>query len=291
VNDPDRTIYPAQTGGSAVKTALVAGALVALLAANVYLYMQVDHTRAELETVREAFEKDIANLRETSSVTSASNQRHIDTLKQDLEQARRQASAASASARTEAMQRAEQLAGKLAEAQAIERQRVATELNEVREAASGASARIDSVSGEVGSVKNEVAATKSELEKTISELKSVKGDLGVQSGLIATNAHELDALKRLGSRNYHEFKLGKTKQFQRVGDIGVILKRTDQKRNRYTIEIMADDRKTEKKDKTVNEPVQFYVAKAKQPYELVVNSVGKDLIAGYLAAPKEVTPR
>jgi len=33
----------------------------------------------------------------------------------------------------------------------------------------------------------------------------------VQSGLIATNAQELQALRRLGERNYFEFKLGKSK--------------------------------------------------------------------------------
>ena len=68
-------------------------------------------------------------------------------------------------------------------------------------------------------------------------------------------------------------------------------KRTDTKRNRYTIELLADDKRTEKKDKSINEPVQFYTLKAKQPYELVVNNVGKDLIVGYLATPKEQIAR
>jgi hypothetical protein len=134
-------------------------------------------------------------------------------------------------------------------------------------------------------------ATDSELKKTISNLNSVKGDMGVQSGLIATNANELAALKRLGERNYFEFKLGKSKQRQRVGDITLLLKKTDPKRNKYTVEVMADDKLTEKKDRNVNEPVQFYTAKARQPYELVVNSVAKDQIAGYLATPKEQVAR
>ncbi|HWQ53630.1 MAG TPA: hypothetical protein VN442_08090 [Bryobacteraceae bacterium] len=289
--DPDRESFAAESGGSAVKTALVAGAIAALIASNVYLYVQVDRTRTDLAKVRELVQTEITNIRETSSVTSASNRRHIQDLKEQLEAAQKEASVASSKAKTEAMARAEQLTAKLAEAQAAERRRVASELNQVREVATSTNAKIDSVSGEVGTVKTEVASTKSELEKTIADLKSVRGDLGVQSGLIATNSHELDALKRLGSRNYFEFKLGKSKQFQRVGDIGVILKKADAKRNRYTIEVMADDRKTEKKDKNINEPVQFYVSKSKQPYELVVNTVGKDLIVGYLATPKEQNPR
>ena len=86
--------------------------------------------------------------------------------------------------------------------------------------------------------------------------------MGVQSGLIATNGSELAALKLRGERNYFEFKLGKTKQPQRVGDITLLLKKTDPKKNKYTVEVMADDKLTEKKDRNINEPVQFYTAKA-----------------------------
>ncbi len=291
MSDYDSTSYNGDGRASAIKTALVAGAILALIASNVYLYVQVAGMRSEIAKAREGFQAEVANLRTASSETTAANRRHIDNLKQQLEEARQQANASTSRARAEAMARAEQLAGKLAEAQAVERQRLASELSAVREATSSANARIESVSGEVGTVKTEVASTKSELEKTISELKSVRGDLGIQSGLIATNAKELDALKRLGSRNYFEFKLGKTKQFQRIGDIGVKLKKADRKRNRFTIEVMADDKKTEKKDKSINEPVQFYVAGTRQPYELVVNTVNKDQIVGYLATPKEVQSR
>lgn len=289
MTDPG-SLYPS-SGGSGVKTALVAGAIIALIASNVYLYVQVDRTRTEIGKMREGLLTELTNLRETSSVSSASTRRHIETLKEELEQARKQASVASTQAKAEAVARAEALAKRLAEAQAVERQRVASELGEVRQATSTANAKIAEVGGEVGTVRTEVASTKSELEKTIADLKSVKGDLGQQSGLIATNARELDALKRLGQRNYFEFKLGKTKQPQRVGDISVVLKKTDTKRNRYTLEVYADDKKTEKKDKTINEPVQFYTSKARQPYELVVNQVAKDLIVGYLSTPKEQIAR
>ena len=144
---------------------------------------------------------------------------------------------------------------------------------------------------EVAGVDKKVESNKSELDKTISDLKTTRGDLGIQSGLIATNSKELSALKALGERNYFEFNLGKTKAPQRVGDIMIQLKKTDQKKNKYTIEVTADDKRTEKKDKTVNEPVQFLVAGARQPYEIVVNTVGKDTIVGYLATPKVREPR
>jgi hypothetical protein len=109
--------------------------------------------------------------------------------------------------------------------------------------------------------------------------------------LIATNGKELDALKQLGERNYAEFTIQKSKQPQRVGDIMVQLKKADPKRNRFTISVIADDKTVEKKDRTVNEPIQFYTSKAKQPEEIVVNSVSKNSIAGYLAMPKVQTGR
>ena len=118
------------------------------------------------------------------------------------------------------------------------------------------------------------------------ELKSVRGDLGLQSGLIATNAKELSALRATGDRNYFDFNLVKSKQMQKVGDITMRVTKVDTKKNKYTVELIADDKKVEKKDKNINEPLQFYVARARTPYEIVVNELHKNQIVGYLATPK-----
>jgi hypothetical protein len=197
----------------------------------------------------------------------------------------------SSQAKTEAQAHADQLARQIQAEEAKVQQQVSSEISEVKTAANTANAKIADVSTDVGGVKTQVSATQAELQKTISMLKSTQGDLGVQSGLIATNASELQALKRLGERNYFEFKIGKSKERQRVGDITILLKKTDPKKNKYTIEVMADDKLTEKRDKNVNEPVQFYTSKARQPYEMVVNQVQKDQIVGYLATPKEQSGR
>jgi vacuolar-type H+-ATPase subunit H len=272
---------------SGARTALAVGAIIALIAANIYLYVQVDHLRTDMATVRST----VMSLRDATQVNSASQSRHIDTLKQELDSARNQARSLSSQARAEATARAEELAKELQAEQA----KAAEEISGVKQASEAASAnltaKIGDVSSDVGTVKTQLGSTQVELQKTVAQLKSVQGDLGVQSGLIATNGQELAALRRLGERNYFEFKLGRTKQRQRVGDISLLLKRADPKRNQFTIEVMADDKLTEKRDKNVNEPVQFYTSKAKQPYELVVNQVQKDLIVGYLATPKEQTAR
>jgi hypothetical protein len=282
---------PPQPQRSGLLTALVAGALIALVGANIYLYVQIDHLRGDIAKVREGLMTEVSNLRDASSVTSQSQMRHIETLKDELAAANQTARSATNQAKAEALARAEQIKSQIESEQAKVQQQVSSEISEVKQSAVAANAKIADVSTEVGSVKSMAAATDSELKKTISNLNSVKGDMGVQSGLIATNANELQALKRLGERNYFEFKLGKSKTPQRVGDITLLLKKTDPKRNKYTVDVMADDKLTEKKDRNINEPVQFYTSKARQPYELVVNSVGKDLIAGYLATPKEQATR
>ena len=276
-------------------TALVAGALIALVAANIYLYVQIDHMRTDVSKVRETLMTELSNLRDASSVTTASQQRHLETLKEELEAARtaarNESRTMSSQGKQEAIARAEQLARQLEAEQAKVQQQVSSEISDVKQSASAANAKIADVSTDVGTVKSQVTATQSELQKTIADLKSVRGDMGVQSGLIATNSTELNALRRLGERNYIEIKLGKTKAPQRVGDISLMLRKTDPKKNKYTVDVLADDKTTEKKDKGINEPVQFYTSKAKQPYELVINQVQKDLIVGYLAAPKEQTAR
>ena len=129
------------------------------------------------------------------------------------------------------------------------------------------------------------------IEKTVANLKRVQGDVSSQGSLIATNGTEISALRALGERNIFEFKIAKSKEPQKVGDVAVLLKKADMKKNRYTIEVTVDDKRVEKKDKTINEPVQFLTSKARQPYEIVVNEVKKDMIAGYLATPKVQTTR
>jgi chromosome segregation ATPase len=286
VNNLEGAAPTGGSGGSRIILPLLFGAVIALVAATVVLFIQLDHVRTDLAKQREAMLSEIANLKEASSVSTATSRRHVDALREELEAARRQAAMAVGQAKTEAMAKAEQLARQLAEEQRRQHQQVASELSEVKQTTTATTAKLGEVSTEVSTVKGEVASTKSELEKTIADLKRMTGDLGVMSGLIATNSKELAALKALGERNYFEFDLKKTKAPQRIGDISVLLKRTDPKRNRYTVEVIADDKRVEKKDKNINEPVQFYVSKARQPYELVVNEVRKDQIIGYLSTPK-----
>jgi len=276
-------------GGGGIKIAVLFGAVIALVGACVYLFYQLNQVRAELADTRDSLSAEISKINETASVSTATSRRTMDSLKKDLDKARAAAAQLSGQAKAEASAHADELAArlqKLQEEQGKKIEGVSTEVTAVKSEATAANARIGEVSTEVGSVKTDVAKTKSDLEKTIADLKSTRGDLGVQSGLIATNGKELAALKALGERNYSDFKITKSKAPQKVGDLQVLLKSADPKHNRYTIEVIADDKRVEKKDKSVNEPVQFLLARATQPYELVVNDIKKDMIVGYVAAPK-----
>ncbi|HTZ34329.1 MAG TPA: hypothetical protein VMH31_17835 [Methylomirabilota bacterium] len=152
-------------------------------------------------------------------------------------------------------------------------------------------AQIGAVASDLGGAKKDIEATRTDLEATKSKLDRATGDMGVMSGLIAKNHDDLEELRRKGDRNYYEFTIQKSKTPQRVGPVQIALNKTDQKKSRYTMTVLADDKSIEKKDKTAGEPVQFYVKGSAKlaPYEIVVFDVGKNQINGYLATPKDAS--
>jgi chromosome segregation ATPase len=145
---------------------------------------------------------------------------------------------------------------------------------------------VASVKTDVGGVKTDVASTQADLAATKTQLTSVRGDMGMMSGLIATNHDELAELKRRGERNYYEFTLHKGQAAQNVGTIKVALKKVDTKRSKFTLAVDSDDHMIEKKDKNLDEPIQFYSGKSPALYEIVVNNVNKNEVTGYLSTPK-----
>jgi len=147
------------------------------------------------------------------------------------------------------------------------------------------------VATDLGGAKKDIEATRTDLEATKSKLERATGDMGVMSGLIAKNHDDLEELRRKGDRNYYEFTIQKSKTPQRVGPVQIALNKADQKKSKYTMTVLADDKSIEKKDKTAGEPVQFYVKGSARlaPYEIVVFEVGKNQINGYLATPKEAS--
>jgi hypothetical protein len=162
--------------------------------------------------------------------------------------------------------------------------------SQINQVQSDTATKFGEVNTQLSGTQTDVAQTKADLASTKEKLQSTIGDMGVQSGLIARNHDEVEELKRMGERNIFEFKLDKSKQMQRIGPVQVSLEKVDVKRFKYTLEVLADDKKIEKRDKTANEPVQFYVRGERAPYEIVVFDVGKNSVGGYLSTPKEKAP-
>jgi hypothetical protein len=154
-------------------------------------------------------------------------------------------------------------------------------------------AQIGQVSGEVagvktdvGGVKTDVASTKADLEATKAKLQSAVGDLGVQSGLIATTRGDLDVLKHKGDRNYYEFTLLRGAKPQPVATVSLQLKKSDSKHGKFTLNVTSDDKTIEKRDRNIAEPIQFYSGRDHLLFELVVWTVDKNKATGYLSTPK-----
>jgi len=165
-------------------------------------------------------------------------------------------------------------------------QRLAEEQKKQASRISQVSGDVNTVKNDVGGVKTDVASTKADLASTIAKLQSTIGDLGVQSGLIANTRADLEVLKHKGDRNYYEFTLIKGARPQPVSTISLQLKKTDPKRGKFTLNVSADDRTIEKKDRNVSEPIQFYTGRDHMLYELVVWTVDKKQATGYLSTPK-----
>jgi hypothetical protein len=129
-----------------------------------------------------------------------------------------------------------------------------------------------------------VTGVKTDLAGSQSDLKMARSELGT---LIARNHDEVDLLRRSGERDYVEFTTSGRNKPQRIGNISAQLRSVDTKKNKFTVSLVVDDVATEKKDRTVNEPIVFYQNGSRLADEFVVNSVSKDKISGYISTPRD----
>jgi chromosome segregation ATPase len=275
---------------SSLTTVILWLGLAGLLIAQVYTISRLRSAESRLAAVqtdqskvRDTIDGEVTKMREAAAMADAERQKSLDAVRDEVDKARRQARGVAGKVKEETMKSVDELASRVDVSE--------SRLKQQQEAGARAANEITSLKQEIKQVRTEVANTQGQLERTIADLKRTTGDLGLMSGLIATNAREVDALKQLGDRTYTEFTLYKRKDPIKLADVSVVLKKADVKSSRYTVELQVDDRKIEKKDKSANEPVQFYVGGSRQPHELVVNQVGKDQIVGYLATPRASAAR
>ena len=149
------------------------------------------------------------------------------------------------------------------------------EIRGVQEMAAGTGTKVEAVEGEITSVKEEIAETQSQIVSTDSVLKLTKDELQVMSEWVSSNSSEIGQLRDFNKRTYLTFRLPKSGKLYKIGGVLMRLRRTEPKRHRFSIELLADDRKMIRKGHYVNEPLQFYVGDSKRPYEIVMTSVKK----------------
>ncbi len=243
--------------------------------ASLYLLFDMRKRMTAVEQQQQALETAQAELNNRIHATSSEFKQALSS-----EVGMTKAEIAQRAAELERAQKAS--AAKLAAAQSQQGQQIAAVNTEV-----------SGVKSEVGTAKTDIQKTQTDLAATNAKLEHAMGDLGVQSGLIARNASELEMLKRKGERNYYDFTLQKNARTP-VSTVSLQLKKVDPKKSKFTLNVIADDKTIEKKDRTLLEPLQFYTGRDRMLYELVVFSETKNSITGYLSTPKSaptpVTP-
>src|SRR5579864_83390 len=147
---------------------------------------------------------------------------------------------------------------------------------------------VTNVKGQIGRVSADVNDTRTDLQATKGKLENAIGDINRHSELIATTHAQLEQLRHKGDRDYLEFTLHKGGEPTHLSTVSLQLKKVDTKKGEFTLMVFADDKKIEKKDRQVNEPLQFYSGRDRNLFEVVINAMDKDVVSGYLSTPKNL---
>jgi hypothetical protein len=260
---------PQNDGNSVVRTILMVIAGVFVIGSVIFM-VQAQIRISDMEKRQAAAQQEILKkMTETNAQTHAS----INVLADRLGMTHKQLSKETSSLQAKELATESRLK---ADEESTKQQfgAVATEVN-------GVKGDLTKVGADVTDTKNDLATTKGKLEHAI-------GDLNKHSELIATSHEELELLKHKGDRDYFEFTLKKDKDPTRLSIVSLQLKKTDPKKSKFTLYVMADDKKIEKKDRTINEPLQFYTGRDRNLFEVVINTVDKNTVTGYLSTPKNV---
>ncbi len=138
-------------------------------------------------------------------------------------------------------------------------------------------------SDDVKTVDTKVVGVKTDLDATREDLKMARSEMGT---LIARNHDEIDQLRRLGERDYVEFTITGRNKPQKVGNVTVELRGVNEKHNQFSVAMTVEDKRFEKRNRALNEPIFFYTSGTHIPEEIVINKAGRNTISGYLSIPK-----
>jgi Tfp pilus assembly protein PilX len=257
-------------GGSPLVRNLLMGAVVALLIGSVIFMVVLQNRMTDLEARQTAALKEISK-------------------KMDDNNGQMRASISVVADRVGLTQK--DLTKKAAILQAEENStqtRIKTDEESTKKQFTAVNGVVDGVKSDISKVSSDVNDTKTDLAATKGKLETAIGDINKHSELIATNHDQLEQLRHRGDRDYVEFTLHKGKEPTHLSTVSLQLKKVDPKKGEFTLVVMADDKKIEKKDKNLNEPLQFYSGRDRNLFEVVINAADKDVVSGYMSTPKNM---
>lgn len=263
--------------GSGAKFIAVFLILAALAVGEFFMMSKISSTRNDLIAQQNQMRTELTSRLQTQVADRLSTLEQQNT--QALEAVRTELDGASKRVGSQGgeLKRARLLVAKLQDEQRLQAEQVQQELAQKADQQA------------VGALSQDISATKTDLTNTQQNVSTIASDLGMarsQLGtLIARNHDDIEYLRKMGERDYFEFTLDKNHP-TKVANVGLDLKKTNAKRYRYTVALTTDDVQVEKKDRTMNEPVVFYVSGSKKPYELVVNNISGNQVKGYVSTPK-----
>ena len=276
-------------GAAAVLAALFGVQFYGLHSSNANMNSRFEEMQNKLESIQAANTERFSNL---ESGLNSTNEK-VTSSSQDFQKSLQQSQKAASALKKEQSQYVTDLHTQLEEhAKQVDALRAEStaKLEEVKQETStklgAVNGDVKAANGQIEGVKSDLAATRNDLAANRKEIGDVRDSLGRQ---IAHNESELDILKRRGERNYVEFTVDKNNKMQRVGDIQMQLTKADSKAQRFDVNLLVSDTKLQKKNQIVNEPVPLLVGQNRLRYELVVNSVEKDRIRGYISTPKDAS--
>ncbi len=265
---------------------IVLAVLVLLVGGQVYTCVRIsslqgmgrrieEQTAQRQEELKEELKKEIE---ETLGSLKLSYQRETRGMREDV-----MAAAGSVDATRQEVQRTRALTESIRAEQA----RRAAEI-EQKVATKADQEQLAPITQNLSATRQDLDSTKEDVEKMVEQLGMTRSEMGT---LIARNQNEIAQLRRLGERDYFEFVLERGNLSPLIGGIRLELRKTNVRRLRYNIAVLADDLRVVKKDLTINEAVFFYVQSHKKPLELVVNKIEKNRVTGYVSTPREASTR
>lgn len=258
-------------------------AVAALVGFNIHLMNKVGDIETSSQSERAAMTAEVSDLEAAMSAQTGAHQREISALQDSVEKTKAEAAER---ARAETRRSADQLSKLIAQKEREQQDMFLTEIGTVRGETDTNRKGIEDVSTRVVGVQGELDQTRESLNETADLLASTQSDVDAVSGRVGTHEAAIERLKMQGQRDVTKFQLALSKDRTKVETVHMRVKDIDYKKNRYTLEVMADDKVVTHKDRLLNQPVEFYVTGAAQPYEVVVTDIARDKVSGYLATPK-----